>query len=112
MTSLNFPWTSYTNTDFPNWLLPIHWGSVIITSIGFLWGYFSEWKALPNFMLAAYSMLFTICVIETFGFMTSSTRYLAMAMELVTYALILILLFKHSYFIEYFEGKRKGIGLQ
>jgi len=102
MTSIKVPWTPYTNLDFPSWLLPIHWGSVIVTSIGFLIGYFSKWSGTPEFMLAAYTMLFTICVIETFGFMTSSTKYIAMATELVTYTVILLLMFKSKYFIQYF----------
>jgi len=103
MTSFKVPWTPYTNLDFPTWLLPIHWGSVSITSVGFLVGYFTKWSGTPEFMLSAYTMLFTICVIETFGFMTSSTRYIAMTSELVTYTVILILLFKSKYFIEYFS---------
>lgn len=103
MTSINVPWTPYTNLDFPAWLLPIHWGSVIITSIGFLIGYFTKWSGTPEFTLAAYTMLFTICVIETFGFMTSSTKYIAMMTELATYTAILILMFKHKYFVEYFS---------
>jgi hypothetical protein len=103
MTSIKVPWTPYTNLDFPSWLLPIHWGSVIITSMGFLVGYFSKWSGTPEFMLAAYTMLFTICVIETFGFMTSSTKYIAMTTELIAYSVILILMFKNNYFIEYFK---------
>ncbi len=101
--SLKVSWTPYTNPDFPKWLLPIHWGSVIITSAGFLIGYFTHWSKTPEFMLASYTMLFTICVIETFGFMTSPTKYIAMVTELVTYTVILTLLFKHKYFIEYFK---------
>lgn len=101
--SLKVPWTPYTNQDFPQWLLPVHWGSVIITSVGFIVGYFTRWSWLPQFMLAAYSMLFTICVIETLGFMTNSTKYIAMVAEFVAYAVILILLFKHKYFINYFK---------
>lgn len=100
--SSDVPWTPYTNLDFPRWLLPIHWGSVLITSTGFLIGYFTGWSKTPEFMLAAYAMLFTICVIESFGFMTSSAKYFAMAAELVTYTVILALLFKHKYFIDYF----------
>lgn len=103
MTSFKVPWTPYTNLDFPTWLLPIHWGSVIISSIGFLAGYYTKWSGTPEFMLAAYTMLFTICVIETFGFMTSSTKYIAMTTELVTYTVILLLMFKSKYFIEYFN---------
>ena len=107
MTSIAVPWTPYTNLDFPTWLLPIHWGSVIITSIGFLVGYFTQWRNTPKFMLAAYTMLFTICVIETFGFMTSATKYMAMTAELVTYTAILLILFKHSYFIAFFSSDLK-----
>ncbi len=103
MITINVPWKPYTNLDFPNWLLPIHWGSVMITSIGFLSGYFSRWSGLPTFMLAAYTMLFTVCVIETFGFMTSPTKYIAMTAELVAYTLILTLLFRNKYFIKYFN---------
>lgn len=102
MISTKVPWTPYTNLDFPRWLLPIHWGSVIITSIGFLFGYLTAWSKTPEFMLAAYTMLFTICVIETFGFMTSQTKYVAMTAELGTYTVILLLLYKHKYFVEYF----------
>lgn len=103
MVATKVPWASYTNLDFPIWLLPIHWGSVLLTSLGFLIGYFSKWSGTPEFMLAAYTMLFTICVIETFGFMTSSTKYIAMFSELITYCLILILLFKSKYFVAYFH---------
>ncbi len=100
--SAKVPWPPYTNHDFPGWLLPIHWGSVLITSAGFLFGYFTGWSKTPEFMLAAYTMLFTICVIESFGFMTSPAKYFAMVAELVTYTVILILLFKHKYFINHF----------
>lgn len=96
------PWASYTNTDFPQWLLPIHWGSVLIASTGFLLGYLSRWNKTPELMLSAYTMLFTICVIETFGFMTSQTRYVAMTTELIVYSIILVLLFNHPYFISRF----------
>lgn len=54
-------------------------------------------------MLATYTMLFTICVIETFGYMTSPTKYLAMMAELLTYTGILILLFKHTFFRDHFS---------
>ena len=103
MSSIKVAWTPYTNMDFPNWLLPIHWGSVLITSIGFLLGYFTKWRGTPQLMLAAYTMLFTICVVETFGFMTSATKYMAMTAEFVTYAVILIMLFRNKYFVSYFK---------
>ena len=96
------PWHPYTNLNFPKWLLPIHWGSVIITSTSFLIGYFTAWSKTPEFLLAAYTMLFTICVIETFGFMTSPTKYFAMVSELIAYTVILSILNQNKYFITYF----------
>ncbi len=103
MIAADVPWKPYTNLDFPVWLLPIHWGSVIIASVGFLIGYFTKWTGTPTLMLAVYTMLFTICVIETFGFMTSPTKYIAMTAELVTYTVILMLLFRNRHFVEYFR---------
>jgi hypothetical protein len=78
-------------------------GAVIITATGFLLGYITGWSKTPVYMLATYTMLFTICVIETFGFMTSPTKYFAMATELIVYIVILAILFKHKYFISYFS---------
>lgn len=108
MISTDVPWTPYTNPDFPGWLLPIHWGSVWMTSTGFLYGYFSKWSKTPEFMFGAYVMLSVICIVETFGFMTSQTKFIAMVAELVTYTVIVLILFKHKYFIAYFGGESTG----
>ncbi len=98
------PWTPYTNLDFPKWLLPIHWGSVVMASVGFLLGYLTRWSGTPTLMLAAYTLLFTLCVVETFGFMTNAGKYVAMVSELVAYVVILELLFRSPYFVGYFGG--------
>lgn len=37
MISFEVPWTRYTNLDFPTWLLPIHWGLVLITLDWLAW---------------------------------------------------------------------------
>lgn len=96
------PWQPYTNPDFPNWLLPIHWGSALVTSMGFLYGYFTKWSKTPRFMMFAYATLALLCAIETFWFMTSQTKYIAMITEYVAYTLILFLLFKNTYFVRFF----------
>ena len=54
-------------------------------------------------MLFAYGMLALVCAIETFGYMTSETKYAAMIAEYVTYTVILILLFKSRYFVSFFK---------
>lgn len=97
------PWTPFTNADFPRSWLPVHWGSVFVTSTGFLYGYFTRWNKTPQFMLFAYGMLALVCAIETFGYMTSETKYAAMIAEYVTYTVILILLFKSRYFVSFFK---------
>ena len=54
-------------------------------------------------MMVAYGILALVCAIETFGYMTSKTKYIAMASEYVAYTIILILLFRTNYFINFFK---------
>src|SRR5690606_31284090 len=97
------PWKAFTNPDFPAWVLLIHWGSVLFASVGFLYGYIAQWSKTPQIMAVAYSMMAGVCVIETFGYMTSKTKYLAMGAEFLAYAVILLLLFRSRYFVEFFR---------
>lgn len=99
----NVPWKRFSNPDFPTYILIPHWSVVLYASSGFLYGYFTHWSRTPQFMLIGYSFMMLVCVIETFGYMTSKTKYMAMASEFVTYVVILVLLFKSRYFIEYFN---------
>ena len=96
------PWKPFTNQDFPTLWLPVHWGSVLITSIGFLYGYFRAWSKTPVFMMATYGMLALVCAVETFVFLTNKTKFVLMGTEYLTYTLILFLLFKSTYFINFF----------
>lgn len=97
------PWTPFTNQDFPKWWLPIHWGAVLIASTGFLYGYFTHWSKTPQFMMVAYGMLAVVCAIETFVYMKSQTKYIAMASEYVAYTIIIILLLRSNYFTNFFK---------
>jgi hypothetical protein len=96
-------WKPFTNPEFPNWVLVMHWGSVLFASLIFLYGYFAKWKNTPMMMVVAYGIMMTVCIIETFGFMTNKTKYLAMGGEFFAYAGILALLFKSQYFIDRFS---------
>jgi hypothetical protein len=95
-------WKPFTNPHFPPWLLVIHWGSVLFASVSFIWGYLTRWQKTPQVMVLAYGLMALVCVIETFGFMTSKTKYLAMAAEYAAYIGILLLLFRSHYFETYF----------
>jgi hypothetical protein len=96
-------WKPFTNPDFPQWVLLIHWSSVFFASVIFIFGYFAHWNKTPQVMTVAYVLMAIVCIIETFGYMTSSTKYLAMGAEFVTYTVILLLLYKSPYFAEYFS---------
>lgn len=97
------PWTPFTNPLFPNWLLLIHWGSILFASTIFCFGLMTHWSRTPSFMLLAYLLMALVCVIETFGYMTNESKYFAMTAEFIAYISILLLLFKSNYFTEYFN---------
>ncbi|MCC5918589.1 MAG: hypothetical protein JJU02_14805 [Cryomorphaceae bacterium] len=99
----NVPWRPFTNLEFPVWVLVIHWSSIGIASVVFIYGYFTQWVAkTPQMMTLAYGFMAMVCVVETFGFMTNKTKYIAMGAEFAVYTAILLILFKSSYFINYF----------
>ena len=97
------PWKPYSNPEFPRWLLFIHWASVIVASAVFIYGYFSRWKYTPVIMAAAYGMMGFVCLIETFGYMTSKTKFLAMGLEYAAYSLIVMLLFSARFSAQHFD---------
>ncbi|MEM9833912.1 MAG: hypothetical protein AAF944_24995 [Bacteroidota bacterium] len=97
------PWKPFANPEFPNWLLVIHWSSVLFAAIGFLSGYFTRWGKTPQLMTVAYGIMALVCVVETFSYMTSKTKYLAMGVEYVAYLLILILLFNPCFAASHFR---------
>lgn len=95
-------WKPFTNSAFPDWLLFFHWSSVLFASAVFIYGYLTHWRKTPIFMTAGYIFMSIVCVIETFGYMTIDTKYTAMAVELLAYIIILLLLYRTTYFIKYF----------
>jgi hypothetical protein len=78
------PWKPFTNPEFPQWVLLLHWSSILFASSAFLYGYFSHWKYTPKIMTIGYGFMAMVCVIETFGFMTSKMKYLATGAEFFT----------------------------
>lgn len=98
-------WKPFTNTAFPDWLLILHWSSILFASAVFIYGYSTHWRKTPMLMTAGYIFMSIVCVIETFGYMTSDTKYIAMATELLAYIIILLLLYRTTYFLKYF-GKQ------
>lgn len=99
MISPKVPWKHFTNPEFPFWVLLIHWSSVLFASATLLYGYFTQWSKTPQAMAVAYGFMAMVCVIETFGYMTEKTKYMAMGGEFLAYTVILLYLFRSKYFI-------------
>lgn len=97
------PWKPFTNPEFPDWLLVFHWGTVLFAAVSFSYGYIANWSHTPLMMTVAYLLMAIVCVVETFGYMTDSTKYMAMAAEFIAYISILLLLYKSDYFVNYFS---------
>ncbi|MCC5916505.1 MAG: hypothetical protein JJU02_04170 [Cryomorphaceae bacterium] len=97
------PWKPFTNPEFPDWVLIMHWSTVLFAAVSFILGYLLQWSKTPHIMTLAYGLMALVCIIETFGFMTSKTKFLAMTTEFITYTIILLVLFKSKYFIAHFN---------
>ncbi|MEM9983050.1 MAG: hypothetical protein AAF734_11180 [Bacteroidota bacterium] len=97
------PWKPFTNPEFPTWVLITHWSSILFASTTFLYGYITQWNKTPQIMAVAYGFMAIVCLLETFGYMTSKSKYVAMGGEFLAYALILFFLFNTKYFISYFN---------
>lgn len=102
--SINVPWKPYSNPEFPHWLLFFHWGTVLFTATVFLYGYFTRWSSTPHFMAIGYGMMAIVCVVETFWFMTSKTKFLAMGLEYTAYIVILFILYNPAFRTQHFEN--------
>lgn len=97
------PWTPFSNPLFPRWLLFIHWFSIIFSSTVFICGYFTNWYKTPDLMVIGYGMMAIVCIIETFGYMTSKTKFLAMGLEFAAYIIILFILYNPNFRNVYFK---------
>ncbi len=100
--SVKVPWEPYSNPEFPRWLLFFHWGAVLFTATVFLYGYFTRWSSTPHLMAIGYGMMAIVCVVETFGYMTSKTKFLAMGLEYTAYTVILFILYHPTFRSQYF----------
>lgn len=96
------PWKPVSNPDFPRWVLFIHWTAILAGGGTFLFGYLTRWPGTPAAMAVAYGMMAAVCAIETFGFMTSPSKYIAMATEYITYAVLTALYFYAPFIRERF----------
>lgn len=85
--------------NFPPGTQFLHFASILVTGVIFLWGYLARWGNTPFATITMYAVLATICFIETvdFGaFGGGPTRFIPMSIEYVTYIGISIFLVRSN----------------
>lgn len=92
------PWPRISNVLFPRDILFIQWLLIMIAAFVFILGYMLRWQYTPIAMACVYAAMATLCAVETFGYMESDFRFIAMGIEYLAYAGILIFLFQSRVF--------------
>lgn len=94
----NTPWSRVSNDLFPQDVLFMQWALTLLAAVVFIVGYLVGWSHTPTAMACVYSAMAALCAVETFGYMESDTRFVAMALEYLAYAGILLFLFRSDLF--------------
>jgi hypothetical protein len=91
------PWKRVSNPLFSPAMLLLQWSLIGVAATAFIAGYLSRWKHTPMAMLCIYSAMALVCAYQTFFILTSPSRFRAMAIEYIEYAVILMFLFFSSH---------------
>lgn len=92
------PWPRISNTIFPRDILFIQWTLTLAAACIFIVGYMVRWPAMPVAMACVYAAMAALCAVETFGYMKSDPRFIAMTAEYLAYTGILVFLFRTRVF--------------
>jgi hypothetical protein len=95
--SSQVPWTPISNPLFSRSMLLLQWSLIGVAATTFIAGYLTRWKHTPVAMLLVYAAMAAVCACQTFFILTSPSRFRAMAIEYVEYAVILAFLFFSSH---------------
>lgn len=96
--SPSVPWPRVSNALFPRDILLMQWTLTLIAAVTFIAGYGLAWVNTPAAMACIYAAMAALCAVETFRYMESETRFIAMGAEYVAYAGILLFLFRSGVF--------------
>jgi hypothetical protein len=88
------PWPRVSNALFPRDILFMQWTLTLTAGIVFIVGSVLEWSYLHVAMACVYAAMAALCAVETFGYMESDSRFVAMLAEYAAYATILVFLFR------------------
>jgi hypothetical protein len=87
------PWPRVSNPELPRGILLAQWVLLLTAAGVFIAGYFTRWRLTPWAMAAVYTAMASLCALQTFTYLTNESRFRAMAIEYVEYAVILVILF-------------------
>jgi hypothetical protein len=87
------PWPRISNPAFSSSMLLLQWVLVATAALVFITGYLRRWSRLPVAMLVIYGAMASVCAYQTFFILTNPSRFRAMTLEYVEYAVILWFLF-------------------
>jgi len=96
-------WSRISNPLFDKTMLFIHWSAILVASLLFLISFILRSKYVPVLMTIIYSIMALLCAVQTFFYLESESRYLAMLLEYTAYGLILFLLWRITFFRNYFS---------
>lgn len=91
------PWTRLSNPLFSRAMLLLQWSLILVAASTFIGGYAFRWHHTPVAMEIIYGTMALVCAYQTFFILTHATRFRAMAIEYVEYALILAFLLTSSH---------------
>ncbi len=92
------PWSRVSNPLFPRNILFLQWFLTLIAAAVFIVGYIIRWQYTPIVMACIYIAMASLCAVETFEYMKSDSRFIAMGIEYLAYAGILFFLFRARIF--------------
>lgn len=91
------PWSRVSNPLFSRPMLLLQWSLIALAAMVFIAGYLVRWRPTPVAMLVVYGAMVATCAYQTFFVLTAPSRFVAMAIEYLEYALILWFLFSSEY---------------
>lgn len=92
--STTVPWPRVSNSSFPRDILFMQWSLILVAAVLFIGGYSLNWRYLPVGMACIYAAMAALCAVQTFNYMEGTTRFVAMGVEYLAYAGILMFLFR------------------
>lgn len=88
------PWSRVSNPLFPGGVLFLQWALTLLAAAVFIGGYIFRWHNMPVALACVYVAMASLCAVQTFMYMESDTRFIAMGLEYAAYVFILLFLFR------------------